>query len=86
MGYEIWRSDDGGNTFSHIYSITTSMWTDHLAAAGISYRYYIRAYDLAGNKSEPSNIVRADLPMEVELPPPPKAIARPSFMKAVETV
>jgi dimethylglycine catabolism A len=81
MGYEIWRSDDGGNTFSHIYSITTSMWTDHLAAAGISYRYYIRAYDLAGNKSEPSNIVRADLPMEVELPPPPKVIARPSFMK-----
>jgi 2,4-dienoyl-CoA reductase-like NADH-dependent reductase (Old Yellow Enzyme family) len=81
MGYEIWRSDDGGRTFSHIYSITTSMWTDHLAAAGISYQYYIRAYDLAGNKSVPSNIVRADLPMEVELPPPPKAIARPSFMK-----
>ena len=81
MGYEIWRSDDGGKTFSHIYSITTSMWTDHLAAAGISYQYYIRAYDLAGNKSEPSNIVRADLPMEVELPPEPKAIARPSFMK-----
>ena len=40
------------------------------------------AYDLVGNKSVPSNIVRADLPMEVELPPPSKAIARPSFMKA----
>ena len=58
------------------------MWTDHLAAAGISYQYYIRAYDLAGNKSEPSNIVHADLPMEVEIPSEvKKVIARPSFMK-----
>ena len=59
------------------------MWTDHLAAAGISYRYYVRAYDLAGNKSAPSNIVQADLPLEVEIPSDvKKPIARPSFMKA----
>jgi hypothetical protein len=59
------------------------MWTDHLAAAGIAYEYYIRAYDLAGNKSVPSNIVYAELPLEVEIPSEvKKLIARPSFMKA----
>jgi 2,4-dienoyl-CoA reductase-like NADH-dependent reductase (Old Yellow Enzyme family) len=83
MGYEIWRSDDDGKTFSHIYSITTSMWTDHLAAAGIRYQYYVRAYDIAGNKSAHSNIVRADLPLEVALPDEmKKPIAPPSFLKA----
>ena len=81
MGYEVWRSDDAGKSFAHVYSITTSMWTDHLAAAGNAYQYYIRAYDLAGNKSLPSNTVDAELPLEVALPPAPKAIARPSFMK-----
>lgn len=83
MGYEIWRSDDEGSTFSHIYSITTSMWTDHLAAAGIRYQYYVRAYDLAGNKSLKSNVVFADLPLEVALPDETKKpIAAPSFLKS----
>ncbi len=82
MGYEVWRSDDNGSTFSHIYSITTSMWTDHLAASGIAYQYYIRAYDIAGNKSVSSNIVRAELPLEVEIPKEgPKPIAKPAFLK-----
>ena len=66
------------------------MWTDHLAAAGITYQYYIRAYDLAGNKSTPSNIVTAELPLEVALPSEvKKPIARPSFLpppKQLETV
>ncbi len=82
MGYEVWRSDDAGASFSHIYSITTSMWTDHLAASGIRYQYYIRAYDLAGNKSVPSNVVSAELPLEVALPSEAKPIARPSFLKS----
>jgi dimethylglycine catabolism A len=86
MGYEVWRSDDGGNTFSHIYSITTSMWTDHLAAAGIIYQYYVRAYDLAGNKSVPSNTVNAELPLEVEIPSEiKKPIARPAFLNKPST-
>jgi hypothetical protein len=82
MGYELWRSDDGGQTFAHIYSITTSMYTDHLAAAGVTYQYYVRAYDLAGNKSIPSNIVEAELPMQVIVPTEVKVIARPSFMRS----
>ena len=59
------------------------MWTGHLAAAGIRYQYYIRAYDLAGNKSAKSNIVMAELPLEVALPDETKKpIAPPSFLKA----
>ena len=84
MGYEIWRSDDDGKTFAHVYSITTSMWTDHLAAAGNTYQYYVRAYDLAGNKSPASNIVNAELPLEVALPPEVKPIARPAFMGTIK--
>ncbi len=87
MGYEVWRSDDAGKSFSHIYSITTSMWTDHLAAPGITYQYYLRAYDRAGNKSVPSNVVSAELPIDVEIPTEvKKTIAPPSFLKAKPVV
>jgi hypothetical protein len=67
MGYEIWRSEDGGKQFSHLYSVQVTMYTDNLAMSGRQYAYYIRAYDLAGNKSAPSNIVRADVPMRISL-------------------
>jgi 2,4-dienoyl-CoA reductase-like NADH-dependent reductase (Old Yellow Enzyme family) len=65
-GYEIWRSENG-RTFDHIYSVTVSMYTDNLAMSGRKYQYYIRAYDLAGNKSENSNIVNADVPLKISL-------------------
>jgi len=68
MGYEIWRSDDAGAQFRHIYSVTVSMYTDNLAVAGNHYQYYIRAYDIAGNKSAPSNIISVDLPVDVVIP------------------
>ena len=86
MGYEVWRSDNDGTSFHHIYSITTSMYTDHLAVAGIKYKYYVRAYDFAGNKSKASNIIDAELPMEIEIPTlsETKPIAMPSYMKRKE--
>ena len=67
MGYEVWRSDDEGNSFKHIYSVTVSMYTDVLAVGGRKYQYYLRAYDIAGNKSVPSNIVKVELPMDIAL-------------------
>jgi 2,4-dienoyl-CoA reductase-like NADH-dependent reductase (Old Yellow Enzyme family) len=66
-GYEIWRSENNGKSFDHIYSVTVSMYTDNLAMSGRKYQYYVRAYDLAGNKSAPSNIVYAEVPMAVRL-------------------
>ena len=68
MGYEIWRSANGGLTYDHVYSVTVSMYTDNLAVAGSHYLYYIRAYDIAGNKSAKSNIVDVELPVDVALP------------------
>ena len=66
-GYEIWRSEDNGASFSHIYSVTVSMYTDNLAQSGRKYQYYIRAYDLAGNKSQPSNRVAVEVPIKIAL-------------------
>ncbi|HET9135648.1 MAG TPA: NADH:flavin oxidoreductase [Candidatus Kapabacteria bacterium] len=66
-GYEIWRSENGGKTFDHLYSVTVSMYSDNLAQSGRAYQYYIRAYDLAGNKSNPSNIVSVEVPMKIAL-------------------
>jgi hypothetical protein len=68
MGYEIWRSENNGKTFEHIYSVSVSMYTDTLAVSGVAYQYYVRAYDLAGNKSVPSNIASVELPLEVFIP------------------
>jgi 2,4-dienoyl-CoA reductase-like NADH-dependent reductase (Old Yellow Enzyme family) len=67
MGYEVWRSDDEGNSFKHIYSVTVSMYTDNLAVGGRKYQYYLRAYDIAGNKSVPSNLVKVEIPMDIAL-------------------
>ncbi|MBS1902820.1 MAG: NADH:flavin oxidoreductase [Bacteroidetes bacterium] len=66
-GYEIWRSEDDGKHFEHIYSVTVSMYSDNLAQSGRKYKYYLRAYDLAGNKSEPSNVVNVEVPMRIAL-------------------
>lgn len=68
MGYEIWRSENAGRSFEHIYSVSVSMYTDTLAVSGVAYQYYVRAYDLAGNKSAPSNIAAIELPLEVFIP------------------
>lgn len=66
-GYEIWRSENNGKSFDHIYTVGTSMYTDNLAMSGRRYQYYIYAYDLAGNKSEKSNIIHAEMPMMIEV-------------------
>jgi hypothetical protein len=86
MGYEIWRSEAELDGFEHIYSVTVSMYTDTLAVTGRAYRYYVRAYDIAGNKSEPSNIVSGELPFEVEVKTASQRgeIAKPGFLKKQE--
>ncbi|HEY6171003.1 MAG TPA: NADH:flavin oxidoreductase [Candidatus Kapabacteria bacterium] len=66
-GYEIWRSENNGKSFDHIYTVGTSMYTDNLAMSGRRYQYFILAYDLAGNKSEKSNLIHAEMPMMIEV-------------------
>jgi hypothetical protein len=64
-GYEVLRSVDGG-PFEMVSATRSNMhatFQDSTAAAGSRYRYQVRAYDLAGNKSAPSNTVEIAIPM-----------------------
>ena len=62
-GYWIERSADGA-PWEIVSAVRADMHTtfqDGTAVGGVAYRYRVRAYDLAGNKSEPSNVVEAAL-------------------------
>jgi 2,4-dienoyl-CoA reductase-like NADH-dependent reductase (Old Yellow Enzyme family) len=62
-GYWIERSADGA-PWEIVSAVRADMHTtfqDGTAVAGVAYRYRVRAYDLAGNKSEPSNVVETAL-------------------------
>lgn len=88
MGYEIWRSDNDGQSFEHIYSVSVSMYSDTLAITGQRYQYFVRAYDLAGNKSVRSNVVHAELPLEIFVPDAneiKKNLAKGYFLAPKET-
>lgn len=65
-GYEIFRAVNGGR-FVHLTSATTTRHADDYALAGNTYAYQIKAYDFAGNRSEPSNtaVVEVPLPMPI---------------------
>jgi 2,4-dienoyl-CoA reductase-like NADH-dependent reductase (Old Yellow Enzyme family) len=63
-GYEIYRSVDGG-PFQHLNSVKRTTHYDLDVLSGEHYRYYIVAYDLAGNRSQASNTVEVDLSTEV---------------------
>jgi len=54
-GYEIFRAVNEG-PFVHLTSSLTPSHVDEYALAGNRYCYYVRAYDLAGNRSVESNI------------------------------
>ena len=50
-GYDIWRAPAGG-TPARIASTTALTWTDSNRAAGVTYDYYVKAYDGAGNRGD----------------------------------
>lgn len=55
-GYEVFRGEAGG-PFVRIGASRGSHYHDESAVAGVNYQYYVRAYDLAGNRSERSDII-----------------------------
>lgn len=65
-GYEIHRSVNHGE-FVHIGSIKRTTHYDLNVAGGDSYSYFVVAYDLAGNRSLPSNTVDVSVPIPVGL-------------------
>ncbi|MBI4565389.1 MAG: NADH:flavin oxidoreductase [Planctomycetes bacterium] len=64
-GYWVERAAEGGpwELISATRADMHATFQDGSAVAGTVYRYRVRAYDLAGNKSEPSNVVDFRLPM-----------------------
>ena len=66
-GYEIFRAVNDG-PFVHLTSVTTNSHVDCYALAGNRYGYFVRAYDFAGNRSEPSHNAWIVLPIDYELP------------------
>lgn len=55
-GYEVFRSEDGG-PYERLNAIKRTHFYDTAVVGGRSYRYYVQAYDLAGNRSEKSEEV-----------------------------
>ncbi len=68
-GYEIYRSADGGPS-EHITSVKGISYCDDDVIGGIGYRYWVRAYDLAGNRTPESNTAAIRLPDLVEVDAP----------------
>ena len=60
-GYEILRAA-GEGPFEHVNSVKGTTYVDRNVIGGVMYRYFVRAYDLAGNRSTPSNLCPIRLP------------------------
>lgn len=55
MGYDVFRSENGLD-YERIYAVKRPSYQDNTAFSGNSYSYFVRAYDIAGNKSVKSNV------------------------------
>jgi len=70
-GYEIHRSEQDG-PFEHINSVKGVFYVDDDVVGGVSYRYRVRGYDLAGNRTPASNLADVALPdPAAPIPPMP---------------
>jgi len=59
-GYEILRSENGEAEI-HLTTVKGCSYNDYDVVAGVTYTYRVRAYDLAGNRSEESDPAKAIL-------------------------
>ena len=59
-GYEIHRSADGA-AYEHLNSVKGVFFVDDDVMGGVRYRYRVRAYDLAGNRTPASNVAEVAL-------------------------
>lgn len=60
-GFDIYRAE-AGDVGRVIEAVKSPKYLDRNVLGGLSYVYYVRAYDLAGRAGPPSNSVRVDLP------------------------
>lgn len=66
--YEVYRKESGSNDFVHFVDAVTTNIDDMSVFPGITYDYYVVAYDAkTEQRSEPTNTISVPIP-EVELP------------------
>lgn len=65
-GYDILRST-GGSEFIKIAAAKNIQYNDESATGGIAYRYQVRAYDFAGNRSQCSDSVDVTIPLPADV-------------------
>jgi len=70
-GYDIYRAEQDG-AVRVIEAIKSAKFADRTVLGGLSYRYYVRAFDASGRASPPSNTVN----VEVDLPETVRALQR----------
>lgn len=63
-GYDIFRAEDDG-PFTRLTAVKRTFHYDVTAVGGTRYRYFVQAYDLAGNRSKPSGIAEIETPFPV---------------------
>lgn len=65
-GYEVFRAE-GAEEFAHLATARGAMtsFIDSTVVGGRAYRYRLRAFDLAGNRSEDSNVAETSVPSAV---------------------
>ena len=61
-GYDIHRAEDGGLA-RVIEAVKSTKFRDDQVLGGLTYSYYVTAYDGAGRHSKPSNVVRVAMPI-----------------------
>lgn len=60
-GYDIWRAVGEHGEFERVDAVPApvTMYHDRTAVEGLTYRYLVRGYDLAGNRTPPTKTVTA---------------------------
>ena len=63
-GYNIYRSDDGGKTFTKLnrLPVAKTEYNDRAVRRGVSYIYLVKSVDNKGAESGPSNKIRVRVP------------------------
>ena len=65
VGYDVYRAEDDGN-ITCIEAVKSNKYTDRLVLGGLSYLYYVRAFDRLGRASPPSDTVGMEMPLPEE--------------------
>ncbi|ANK82940.1 MAG: hypothetical protein TEF_20620 [Rhizobiales bacterium NRL2] len=67
IGYDVYRSEDGGPA-TVAEAVKSTKHVDRTVLGGLTYTYYVRAFDAHGNAGPPSEAVTVEMPLPEGLP------------------